>query len=401
MQRKTFLKLTTALATGLLLNAPAHAQTTTINVAAFADFAGPYANVMPQMQGGRLAVIEWWNKEVGSKLNVQIVVKTFDTRYDVAQTASLWPGIKAEVKPALLLGLGGPDAAALQQRLPEDKIPMLMATATYGFGWKPNQWALNLRPTYAHEAAGFLEWFRATKLEDLYWDPEPIVKWERSVVYVRPQVFVVYDRTKMSSASVDNWMSWTIANGPELVSNTPAATVFNVVDRRAAYGGNLYRGRMTALLPVGRVVTPVNMFNRNKVHRMEIRPGTPATDTTWVTVFDAAGSELTAGNATALVASAGNVTAGEVEGAHLAAASGSTNAAVLFSRTGLPVAGTIEFRVPNAATYVVLNDLTPGASYEVATSLVDGQLSVRVTAGGSRTASAEGTLAFDVSPAAP
>lgn len=156
MKRYTFLKLTTALATGLLLNATAHAQTTTINVAAFADFAGPYANVMPQMQGGRLAVIEWWNKEVGSKLNVQIVVKTFDTRYDVAQTASSWPGIKAEVKPALLLGLGGPDAAALQQRLPEDKIPMLMATATYGFGWKPNQWSY-LCPTYAHEAAGFLE----------------------------------------------------------------------------------------------------------------------------------------------------------------------------------------------------------------------------------------------------
>ncbi|MES2191155.1 MAG: ABC transporter substrate-binding protein, partial [Pseudomonadota bacterium] len=165
MQRNTFLKLTAALATGLLLNAPAHAQTTTINVAAFADFAGPYANVMPQMQGGRLAVIEWWNKEVGSKLNVQIVVKTFDMRYDVAQTASLWPGIKAEVKPALLLGLGGPDAAALQQRLPEDKVPMLLGTAAYGFGWKPNQWVLNLRPTYPHEAAGFLEWFRTTKLE--------------------------------------------------------------------------------------------------------------------------------------------------------------------------------------------------------------------------------------------
>lgn len=241
---------------------------------------------------------------------------------------------------------------------------------------------------------------RATKLEDLYWDPEPIVKWERSVVYVRPQVFVVYDRTKMSSASVDNWMSWTVANGPELVSNTPAATVFNVVDRRAAYGGNLYRGRMTALLPVDRVVTPVNMFNRSKVHRMEIRPGTPATDSTWVTVFDAAGSELSAGNATALAVSAGNVTTGDVEGAHIAAASGGTNAAVLFSRTGLPVAGAIEFRVPNAETYVIVNDLTPGSSYEIATKPVDGQLSVRVTAGGSRTVSAQGILAFDIAPLA-
>lgn len=135
MQRNAFIKLTAALATCLLLNTTAHAQTTTINVAAIADFTGPYANVMPQMQGARLAVIEWWNKEVGSKLNVQIVVKTFDTHYDVAQTASLWPGIKAEVKPVLVLGLGGADAAALQQRLPEDKVSMLLGSAAYGFGW--------------------------------------------------------------------------------------------------------------------------------------------------------------------------------------------------------------------------------------------------------------------------
>jgi branched-chain amino acid transport system substrate-binding protein len=144
--------------------AAARAQTT-INVAAFADFAGPYANVMNEMQGGRQAVIDWWNKDVGEALKVRIAMKTYDTRYDVAQTASLWPGIKAELKPVAVLGLGGPDAAALQQRLPEDKVPMLFGTAAYGFGWKPGQWALNLRPTYPHEAAAFLEWFRSTRLE--------------------------------------------------------------------------------------------------------------------------------------------------------------------------------------------------------------------------------------------
>ncbi|MGK2897445.1 MAG: ABC transporter substrate-binding protein [Burkholderiaceae bacterium] len=165
MKRHTFLKCTAALAATVLLSAGALAQTT-VNVAALADFAGPYANVMNDMQGGRLAVIDWWNKEVGEKLKVRIAVKTYDTRYDVAQTASLWPGIKAELKPALLLGLGGPDAAALQQRLPEDKVPMLFGTAAYGFGWKPGQWALNIRPTYSHEAAAFVEWFRSTKLDN-------------------------------------------------------------------------------------------------------------------------------------------------------------------------------------------------------------------------------------------
>lgn len=165
MQRDTFLKLAAALATGLLLNATAHAQTTPINVAVLADFTGPYANIMRPWQESRLAVIDWWNKEVGSKLKVQIVTKTFDTHYDVAQTASLWPGIKAEVKPVLVLGVGGADAAALQQRLPEDKIPMLMGSASYGYGWKPNLWTYNIRPTYSHEAAAFLEWLRTAKLE--------------------------------------------------------------------------------------------------------------------------------------------------------------------------------------------------------------------------------------------
>lgn len=164
MQRRTLLARSFAALAAALPFAAAQAQTT-INVAAMADFAGPYANVMNEMQGGRQAVIDWWNKEVGESLKVRVAMKTYDTRYDVAQTASLWPGIKAELKPVAVLGLGGPDAAALQQRLPEDKVPMLFGTAAYGFGWKPGQWALNLRPTYPHEAAAFLEWFRSTRLE--------------------------------------------------------------------------------------------------------------------------------------------------------------------------------------------------------------------------------------------
>jgi len=165
MKSPTFLTCIAALAASLLPATGALAQTT-INVAALADFSGPYANVMNDMQGGRQAVIDWWNKEVGENLKVRIAVKTYDTRYDVAQTASLWPGIKAELKPALLLGLGGADATALQQRLPQDKVPMLFGTAAYGFGWKPGQWALNVRPTYAHEAAAFVEWFRGAKLDN-------------------------------------------------------------------------------------------------------------------------------------------------------------------------------------------------------------------------------------------
>lgn len=126
------------------------------NLAMLSDFSGPYADIMPILAGGREAVVDWWNDTRGKELGVVLNYKNFETRYDAAQVASLWPGIKSELNPIAVLGLGGPDVAALGERLPEDKIPMFMATAGYGFSWKTDSWIFNPRPTYSHESSGFL-----------------------------------------------------------------------------------------------------------------------------------------------------------------------------------------------------------------------------------------------------
>ncbi len=133
---------------------------TTYNMASMADFTGPYADVMKDIIGSRRPIVDWWNAEVGQKLGIKLAFKDYDHRYDAAQVASLWPGIKAELNPVLVLGLGGPDVAALQGRLPGDKTPMIMSTAGYGFAWKPDPWIFNPRPTYSHEAVAFYNWFR-------------------------------------------------------------------------------------------------------------------------------------------------------------------------------------------------------------------------------------------------
>lgn len=138
---------------------PARAQTT-YNIAGLADFSGPYADIMKDYATCRQGVVQWWNDEAGKPLGVKLNVKDYDTRYDVAQTASLWPGIRAELEPVAVFGLGGPDVAALQERLPGDKVPMFMGTSGYGYGWKPGSWIFNARATYPHEAAAFMEWFR-------------------------------------------------------------------------------------------------------------------------------------------------------------------------------------------------------------------------------------------------
>lgn len=141
--------------------APAAAQTV-YQVPALSDYSGPFAAIMPMVGPGREGVVNWWNAEVGAKLGVKLDMKAYDTRYDTAQTASLWPGVLA-TKPLIGLSLGGPDVSALQQRLPNDKVPMILGSAATGFSWRPNQWVMATRPTFVHEFTGFIEWFQKTK----------------------------------------------------------------------------------------------------------------------------------------------------------------------------------------------------------------------------------------------
>lgn len=148
----------------LLTAAPAQAQApaqTTYMVPSLSDFSGPFSSVMPALAGARESTIAWWNTEVGAKMGVKLQMKAYDTRFDTAQTASLWPGILAE-KPLIGFALGGPDLAALQQRLPTDKVVLFSSSASNGFAWRPNQWVLTPRPTFVHELAGFIDWYQKT-----------------------------------------------------------------------------------------------------------------------------------------------------------------------------------------------------------------------------------------------
>lgn len=123
------------------------------------DFSGPFADIMPSIADGRDAVIRWWNDIEGKKLGVKLVHKKYDMRYDPTVVASLWPGILSGLKPIALLGLGGADVAALQERLPKDKVPAFYGPPTYGYCWLPNQWIFSVRATYIHEYMACLVWY--------------------------------------------------------------------------------------------------------------------------------------------------------------------------------------------------------------------------------------------------
>lgn len=137
---------------------PAAAAETEYRIPALTDFSGPFADVTKHLVA-RDAVVKWWSDTEGKKLGIKLTVKSYDTRYDGTVVASMWPGILADLKPIIGLGLGGADLAALQQRLPKDKVPVVYSTPGYGFGWLPNQWVFNPRATYVHEWSAALVWY--------------------------------------------------------------------------------------------------------------------------------------------------------------------------------------------------------------------------------------------------
>jgi branched-chain amino acid transport system substrate-binding protein len=135
------------------------APVTTYKVPVISDFTGGYAYLFKSWVPIQKAVFAWWNDTEGKKIGVNLDLKFYDGRYDPTVIASMWPGILAECKPIMGLGGGGPDVAALQQRLPKDKVPLYYGTASYGYGWLPDQWLFQVRPTYVQEFLTAFVWY--------------------------------------------------------------------------------------------------------------------------------------------------------------------------------------------------------------------------------------------------
>jgi branched-chain amino acid transport system substrate-binding protein len=162
---------TTILAAAMLAASGFSALAADYVFSASADYSGPFADVMPNAMSGINAVADWWNKEVGQKIGVNVKVKIYDMRYDPAQIARTWPAILSSDKPVIHLGFGSPDLVTLMKRLPGDKVPMLIGTAMVGAVWVPDGWHYSIRPTYSHEFAALLSALQEQKHKKLVIGP--------------------------------------------------------------------------------------------------------------------------------------------------------------------------------------------------------------------------------------
>jgi hypothetical protein len=218
---------------------------------------------------------------------------------------------------------------------------------------------------------------RGVGLEQMYSPSGGVTQWTRDFAYVRPGVFVVYDRT--TSTVADNWISWHTAVAPTAVATT------DTTQQRFDVSG----GSVRTLLPKSTAVTTVPIAAG--ITRLEEHSSRPSED--WLTVITAGATP----DQVRLSTADGNVASGTVVGVHVLSA---RNAVVLFNADHAAAAKTSNATytvAQTATTDHVLFDMAPSASgYSVATSISGSQVTVTITQGGSLALTPQGTLSFVV-----
>lgn len=230
------------------------------------------------------------------------------------------------------------------------------------------------RLTRVHDDEAYVQ-MRGERLEQMYGPEAHIRAWTRDVVYVRPQLFVVYDRTQVGQDQGQH-TNWHFLSSPIQVPSSQG-TRFDVVHPHLGYLGS-----MTALLPARHTVQLVNVFNSDKMYRVEVYPVASEFEQTWLTVLEASPGPQQ-------VADVSLLEAGAAEGVLLRAGPGNT--VVLFAGEKK---APIDYQVPAGPTEHVVTGLEPGLGYSVQVQPAGDSVRVQLRLGSEAPATDGGTLRF-------
>lgn len=246
----------------------------------------------------------------------------------------------------------------------------------------------------AYEDGGRYVYVLSTHLEDMYrpFSAGPGVSaWSREVVYLRPNRFVVYDRTTEGSASYDQFLAWHFPASPVAASAPSGQGRFDVT-----YAGQ-YMGAMINVLPANTTSTIIPLYPSSsppKVWQLQVRPPTSAVSQNWLTVFDLSSSASGVASTSPVTVSQGGIV-----GVQLQASDGNDVVVSSTGPAGTALTGTLAYGVSAVAAYHVVTDLVPNTGY-TATASVNGSVQdIAISAGGTLMSSAKGVLTFYVTAA--
>jgi hypothetical protein len=250
----------------------------------------------------------------------------------------------------------------------------------------------------AYEDGAKYVYVLATKLENMFYadtigNPQ-VVSWAREIVYLRPNQFVVYDRTSKASTTDDQFLAFHFPALPVAATAPSGGKRLNVT-----FGG-VYAGAMTTVLPVNATTTTIGMYPANdtdpgsnpvKVWQVQVRPPNTNVSQQWLTVFDLSTSATAVATASKIT-----VTTGTATGTLLARSGANSAVIVNTGAAGTTIAGNIAYSVPAVATSHVITELPASKAYTVSVTVKSGNHLINVMPGGSLKTSAKGVLAFSV-----
>ena len=241
-------------------------------------------------------------------------------------------------------------------------------------------------------------YLRGTDLENTYAFPDsgynPVTKWSREVLYIRPKVFAVYDRTIKTNGGGRTYaqqMSWTFGKTPAVQSDP--ATGMKLVH---VEDGAIFKGAMTTVEPPVTLTTtnwgasstnylpPVVATPLNIVYQVNAAPAVDvdAAELRWMTVLDAADSAVN-------VAAVAKLTASNASAAQIG-----TTDVVVFAHGDTPTLPISYTYSDSAETKHYICGLAANTGYTV----VEDAGTVTITTGdgsGDLTSSAAGVLLFE------
>jgi len=125
----------------------------------YADVTGPYSELQPIISPSKTLVFDWWNENVGKKLGVKLVSKTYDNRYDTAESASIHARAVVNDKPIAILTEGAPGVLPIIMKVEEQKIVVIHGSPGSGFFNVTEGFVFCPLRDWATLATGSFEWF--------------------------------------------------------------------------------------------------------------------------------------------------------------------------------------------------------------------------------------------------
>lgn len=162
LSRRFLLHLALLFGFSLALGASVQAQpVNNYTIVSLLDYSGPFANRGKPVEQMQRLLVDWFNETRGPKSGIKLDFKPVDTGYDQAKTVQAYERALQDKSVVGIVTFGSPNVIAIQNRLPQDKIPAVHGGPAYSL-MKPGSWVFTPLGDYARYFATATKWRLST-----------------------------------------------------------------------------------------------------------------------------------------------------------------------------------------------------------------------------------------------